>query len=73
MRAKYESDLILVRSDSGDGGWSLHAPDATDEDIASGDAPYLLSGEAEAIDGGWGRPNESDYAEAFHIWQKRFP
>lgn len=25
-------------------GWSLHAPGSTDEEIACGDAPYLLTG-----------------------------
>jgi hypothetical protein len=37
-------DLVLCESDTGDGGWSLHAPGSTDEQIASGDAPYLASG-----------------------------
>jgi hypothetical protein len=39
------ADLVLCKSDHGDGGWSLHAPGSTDEDIACGDAPYLVSGE----------------------------
>lgn len=46
-------DLVLCESAD---GWSLHAPESTDEDIASGAAPCLLSGE--------GEPTEADYAEA---------
>ena len=64
-------DFVLCCSDTGDGGWSLHAPGSTDEDIASGDAPYLVSGPAEAVDGGWDRPNDADYlaaAEAYATW-----
>lgn len=52
-------DLVLVTSDAGDGGWSLHAPGATDEQIAEGDAPALVSD-----DGGPERPDASDYAAA---------
>lgn len=37
-------------------GFSLHAPNSTDNDIASGDAPYIVSEE--------GRPTDCDYAEA---------
>ena len=54
--------LILVRSDLGDGGWSLHAPGTTDEQIAEGHG-ILLSGTAN-WDTGWDRPNEADYAAA---------
>lgn len=59
-------DLVLCRSDTGDGGWSLHAPGSTDEQIATGEAPYLVSGPAEfdADQGDWNRPNEADYREA---------
>ena len=32
--------LVLVRSDRGDGGWTLHAP-ASDEEIAKGDFDLL--------------------------------
>ena len=60
------TDLVLVRSDSGDGGWSLHPAGSTDDQIASGDAPYLASGPARWDDdeGDWDRPNASDYAAA---------
>lgn len=60
-----DGGLVLVRSDAGDGGWSLHAPGSTDEDIAEGDAPALLTGEAEmGEDGEWSAPTAADYAEA---------
>lgn len=58
-------DFILVRSDAGDGGWSLHAAGSTDEDIAAGEAPAIASGPSEAdADGGWTRPNRADFARA---------
>ena len=59
-----QGDLVLVRSDTGDGGWSLHPAGSTDEQIASGDAPYLGSGTAQWVDGDWDRPNAQDYAKA---------
>lgn len=45
----------LVLCESAD-GWSLHAPGAMDDDIASGAAPYLASGT--------GEPGPADYAAA---------
>lgn len=59
-------DLVLCRSDTGDGGWSLHAPGSTDEQIASGDEPYLVSGPADWDEktGDWSRPNYDDYQAA---------
>ena len=42
-------DLILCRSDAGDGGWSLHPHGTTDEAIASGDARILASGSQELL------------------------
>lgn len=58
--------LVLCRSDRGDGGWSLHAPGSTDEDIANGDAPYLVSGTAEWDEASntWNRPNYADFIAA---------
>ena len=57
--------LVLCRSDAGDGGWSLHAPGSTDEDIATGDAPPLTSGPSGKNRlGQWLRPNARDYAAA---------
>lgn len=58
------SAFVLCRSDRGDGGWSLHAPDSTDEQIASGDSLALVTGESETVNGEWIRPNESDYRAA---------
>lgn len=43
-RACYVESPDLVLCESAD-GWSLHAPGSTDEQIASGDAPPLASGE----------------------------
>jgi len=49
--------FVLVRSDAGDGGWSLYASGSTDEEIASGEAPPILSGRAyQHPDGEWSRP-----------------
>ena len=59
-----QGDLVLCRSDCGDGGWSLHPAGSTDEQIASGDAPVLVSGTAQWVDGDWDRPNAQDYASA---------
>jgi hypothetical protein len=53
-------DLVLCNS--GD-GWSLHAPDADDDLIASGDEPYLVSGT--------GEPTEADYAAALRELVRR--
>ena len=55
---------VLVRSDLGDGGWSLHAPGATDDAIATGAAPALVTGPATWQDGAWSRPDARDYAAA---------
>jgi hypothetical protein len=55
---------VLVRSDADDGGWSLHAPGATDEQIARGEAPPLVSGLAKMVNGEWDRPHPLDYAVA---------
>lgn len=60
------SKFVLCRSDTGDGGWSLHAPSSTDEEIGNGDAPVLVSGPAEydLKTEAWSRPNADDYAAA---------
>lgn len=47
------SDVVLCESAD---GWSLHAPGSTDEAIACGDAPALVTGE--------GEPTDLDYALA---------
>jgi hypothetical protein len=41
-------------------GFSLHAPESTDDDIASGEAPYLISAP--------GYPNNADFAAAWVQW-----
>jgi len=56
--------FILTRSDRGDGGWSLHAPGSTDEDIATGEAAALVTGTSRKRAGKWLRPNARDYADA---------
>ena len=53
-------DLVICRSAD---GWSLHAPGSTDEEIASGDARYLVSGE--------GEPTKADYARALSVLARR--
>ena len=58
------TDFILTRSDQGDGGWSLHAPGSTDEDIATGEAAALVTGVSRKRAGKWMRPNARDYADA---------
>jgi hypothetical protein len=55
--------LVLCLSDLGDGGWSLHAPDSTDADIAEGIAPALASGT--------GEPTRADYADALLVLRAR--
>jgi hypothetical protein len=66
-------DLILVRADDGHGGWSLHHPDSTDEDIADGSSPALASGPAQWTEvGDWDRPNADDYRRAYVAWLENF-
>lgn len=70
-------DLVLVRSDTGDGGWSLHPPGSTNEAIAKGDEPTLMSCPAQKIvnyndfqrdyEGEWDRPNQEDYDHAWRM------
>jgi hypothetical protein len=50
------AEAELVECDSPD-GFSLHAPGSSDEDIADGTAPPLVSGD--------GQPTEADYIEAW--------
>src|SRR5690606_33239462 len=51
------ADLVLCQSPD---GWSFHAPESTDEEIASGDARYILTGP--------GRPTSEDRERAFRLW-----
>lgn len=52
----------LVLCESPD-GWSLHAPGSTDQEIAEGDAPYLLDGPGEVT--------QADYDRAWQIYADR--
>lgn len=71
-RDAIRAGLVLCRSDQGDGGWSLHAPGATDEQIASGDAPALAEGDAEMDDDGeWNAPTAADYDAAARAYAAR--
>ncbi len=65
-----ERRLQVVRSDWGDGGWSLHPAEATDEAIAEGAAPTLLTGDAVWIGDDWSRPNTADYVRALQRLQQ---
>jgi len=58
--------LVLYRSDTSSGLWSLYAPGTTYDDIASGDADCLAYGSAKWDDerNDWSRPNEMDYMAA---------
>ena len=58
--------FVLCRSDKGDGGWSLHQPNATDEGIATGETPPLITGTAQWDETlqEWDRPNIADYQSA---------
>jgi len=63
-------DLVLCRSDAGDGGWSLHAPESTDDEIAEGTTDVILAGDAKQNeDGSWSRPTRADRERALQIWQ----
>lgn len=48
----------LCRSDTGDGGWSLHIP---------GDESVIISGPSTLVDGEWDRPNAEDYDKAISL------
>ena len=67
MKYKYtKRDLELIRSDMGDGGWSLHLRGDEDEDGMPNNV--LLSGESKRSDSGeWLRPNKEDYEEALSM------
>ena len=59
------SHLLLVRSDAGDGGWSIHAPGTTLDGIREGEG-LLLSGTAtwDAERDAWSAPTPADYIAA---------
>jgi len=60
MNTYTADDLVLCQSAD---GFSLHAPGSTDEEIANGDAPYLVSGP--------GKPTDADYERALKILSER--
>lgn len=69
-----EYRIELVRSDLGDGGWSLHAhrTDTSDDEAW----PILLTGRSPAVDGEWVRPDEADWThadEAVHTLAETMP
>lgn len=59
---------VICRSDMGDGGWSIHAPGSTDDDIREGLAYPLLTGTATMRSGQWSRPNAADVRRAARIF-----
>ena len=60
--------LYVLRSDQGDGGWSLHTPAQWHEARKNDDAPaVLLSGPATLKYDEWDRPNEDDLRKAVKI------
>ena len=74
MTSFIKSDLVLVRSDTGDGGWSLHTRAQIEEAERLDDVPeMILSGpsawtsETEDARGHWSRPDNADYDEALSI------
>lgn len=70
--ATVEQEYVLVRSDQGDGGWSLHMAGSTDDMIANGEAPELVSGQSAMRNGQWLRPNSKDYIAARRALAERF-
>jgi hypothetical protein len=65
-----DKSFRLIRSDTGDGGWSIHWKYDEDEDgipsqiLVSGEATWLSQGE-------WSRPNAEDYADAIEVLLQR--
>jgi hypothetical protein len=59
-----DADLVVIRSDTGDGGWSLHWLHDENEDGMPG--AILVSGPSSFNDdtGDWNRPGVEDYADA---------
>ena len=66
------SNFVMCRSDAGDGGWSLHPPGASDQEIGGGDAPAIVSGPSDWDDQieAWARPNTDDYDAAIRGWAR---
>jgi hypothetical protein len=65
--------LYVLRSDTGDGGWSLHSAGQIAMAEIEGDSPnMLLSGPAQwdSATGGWNRPNAADIEHAVALIKK---
>jgi hypothetical protein len=66
--AKYDANKIeLLRSDLGDGGWSLHVrrTDVDEQEDPARAWPVVHSGESDrGNDGEWERPDKGDWAVA---------
>lgn len=60
--------IHLVRSDMGDGGWSLHAHRLDyDMERPEDEWPLLISGDGRRGKGGWAQPSQRAYATARRI------
>jgi hypothetical protein len=56
--------LELVRSDTGDGGWSLHLPEGLADEVLLSDLSTYTPDTDEAY-GDWDRPTQADYDTAW--------
>ena len=67
--------ITMVRSDAGDGGWSLHDQTVLDDGEEYTGSDILLTGTARRIEdmgeSWWSRPNKDDWAEAERVRQER--
>jgi hypothetical protein len=61
------ADLILVRSDTGDGGWSLHTKEQIEMAEPDESPCSLISGPSPMYGGEWARPDARDYERALRI------
>jgi len=66
----HDYDFEVLRSDQGDGGWSIHWKH--DEPDENGLRPVLLSGPSsfDAERGDWARPTHEDFADAIEVLLK---
>lgn len=59
----HNDDFEVIRSDTGNGGWSIHWKYDEDEDGMPSE--ILVSGQARCLPNGeWNRPNDEDFATA---------
>lgn len=59
-----EKDLVLCRSNTGDGGWSLHLGDNLSP-LTFGPAEWIE--ENDLYRGHWSRPNKDDIEDALRV------